>query len=78
MEEFQHMTSLLAKINLFVLRLRDEERGQDLIEYALFGGLIALGMIAVGFAAYQGILTDLTDGIGNCVDFDSTTGCTPF
>ena len=78
MEEFQHMTTLLAKINLFVLRLRDEERGQDLIEYALFGGLIALGMIAVGAAAYTGILNDLTAGIGDCVEFYSTTGCTPF
>ena len=54
------------------------EEGQDLIEYALFGGLIALGIIAVGAAAYTGIVNSLTAGIKHCIDFDATTPCTPF
>jgi Flp pilus assembly pilin Flp len=72
------MTNLIVRFNLWLLSLRDEERGQDLVEYALFGGLIALGIIAVGAAAYTGIVNDLTDGIGNCIDFDNTSACTPF
>jgi Flp pilus assembly pilin Flp len=47
------------------------ERGQDLIEYALLGGLIAGALIAAA------LLTGMTDavkgmatGIGECIDFD--------
>jgi len=72
------MTNLIVKAQILLMRLRDEERGQDLIEYALFGGLIALGIIAVGAAAYTGIINDLTKGIKYCVDFNSTTSCAPF
>ena len=54
------------------------EQGQDLIEYAMLGGLIALAIIGVGVLALTGALNDLFNGIGNCVDFDSTTSCDPF
>lgn len=71
------MMNLFVKVQLFLSGLR-EERGQDLIEYALFGGLIAIGIIAVGVAAYTGIVNDLVAGISKCVDFDNTTACAPF
>lgn len=54
------------------------ERGQDLIEYAMLGGLIALGLIAVGALAFTGALNSMATGIGHCIDFDSTTHCKPF
>ena len=54
------------------------ERGQDLIEYAMLSGLIALGLIAVGALAFSGPLTDMATGIGNCIDFKSSTSCAPF
>jgi len=54
------------------------ERGQDLIEYAMLGGLIALAIIGVGVLALTGALNDLFNGIGDCVDFDAATGCNPF
>jgi Flp pilus assembly pilin Flp len=50
-------------------RLR-EERGQDLLEYALLGGLIAAGLVAVGAIAFSGPLQDMADGIGRCINFD--------
>ena len=56
-------------------RLRTE-RGQDLLEYALLGGLIAGAIISVGmFAIMSGALTDLANGIANCIDF-TPGGCT--
>ena len=64
------------------MRVRSE-RGQDLIEYALLGGLIAAALVAV---IATGVLTDpktgfmrqMVDGIGHCIDFDKTTDCGPF
>jgi Flp pilus assembly pilin Flp len=53
------------------------ERGQDLIEYALLGGLIAGALLAA--AVLTGMTTavsGMADGIGECIDFDGTD-CTP-
>lgn len=72
------MTNLIVKAQILLMRLRDEERGQDLIEYSLFGGLIAIGIIGVGVAAYTGIINSLVGGISKCVDFNSGTVCAPF
>ncbi|MEX1193708.1 MAG: Flp family type IVb pilin [Dehalococcoidia bacterium] len=53
------------------------ERGQDLVEYALLGGLIAAALIA---AILSGIMEDavnaMATGISECIDFDGTD-CTP-
>jgi Flp pilus assembly pilin Flp len=49
-----------------------EERGQDLIEYALLGGLIAAALIAVAvLTAMTTSVTDMAEGIGECIDFDA-------
>jgi Flp pilus assembly pilin Flp len=53
------------------------ERGQDLLEYALLGGLIALAIMA-GVIALSGSISSMATGIGNCIDFDSTSTCDPF
>jgi Flp pilus assembly pilin Flp len=54
------------------------EDGQDLIEYALLGGLIAAALIAV---IALGVMTDavesMANGISECIDFDGTAGCMP-
>jgi Flp pilus assembly pilin Flp len=74
------MTNLIARIHLFVLNLR-EERGQDLIEYALFGGLLATAIIAVAtfilLAPANNPVNTLLDGIEGCIDFQAG-GCNPF
>lgn len=54
-----------------------DEKGQDLIEYALLSGLIAATLIAVGVLAFQGALQSMADGIGRCIDFNSATSCDP-
>ncbi len=59
-------------------RLPISERGQDLVEYAIFTGLIALTLMAVGVLFLQGAMTSMATGIGNCIDFVSTTSCAPF
>jgi Flp pilus assembly pilin Flp len=63
----------------FVGRLRTE-RGQDLLEYAMLGGLIAAAIVTV-FAIIvgtggSGIIDDMANRISNCIDFDSQTACT--
>ena len=62
-------------------RLHRDERGQDLIEYALLGGLIALTLMAAAvLLALTGALQAMGAGIGRCIDFDSAAGsvCAPF
>jgi len=57
-------------ITWIVFRLR-LENGQDLIEYALLGGLIAAALIAVtALVGLPTALADMADGIGECIDWD--------
>jgi Flp pilus assembly pilin Flp len=63
------LTWIFAKLHM-------DERGQDLIEYAMLGGLIALAILGViGFLT--GAIGSMADGIGRCIDFDSTSVCDP-
>ena len=59
------------------LRARfSEERGQDLLEYVLLGGLIAAAITAVAVLVLMtGAIEGMASGIGNCIDFDSGTDC---
>ena len=77
------MSELAIRIHAWVSNslasLRDDERGQDLIEYAMFGGLIALTLAGMGaLLAYSGAITSMATGIGRCVDFNRGTLCEPF
>jgi Flp pilus assembly pilin Flp len=70
---------LIAYVLTWMLVRIRSERGQDLIEYAMLGGLIALAIIAVvALGAFETPLKDMAKGIGDCVDFKSTTECKPF
>jgi Flp pilus assembly pilin Flp len=53
------------------------ERGQDLIEYAMLGGLIALALIG-GALVFSGALSSMAAGISDCIDFNDGTTCAPF
>ncbi len=59
-------------------KLPTSERGQDLVEYALLSGMIALAIIGVTALFLTGALTDMVTGIGYCVDFVKTSPCDPF
>jgi Flp pilus assembly pilin Flp len=62
------VTWILARIH--------REDGQDLIEYAALGGLIAAALAAVLAAGLlSGALDDLFSNMSDCVDFDSSTTC---
>jgi Flp pilus assembly pilin Flp len=58
-----------------VLMSAREERGQDLLEYALLGGLIAAGIVAV-LALMTGNINEMVTNIGKCIDFDKSAGST--
>lgn len=54
------------------------ERGQDLLEYAMLGGLIVIAILAI-VGAFTGALQSMVHGISACIDFDSGTACSgPF
>jgi Flp pilus assembly pilin Flp len=66
---YAFLTSALAS-------LREREEGQDLIEYAMLGGLIAAAIVAVLFL-FSGAIDNMIQGIGNCIDFNNGTSCDP-
>ena len=68
-----------SRVSGLLGRIRGES-GQDLIEYALLSSLIAAAIIAAAFfTPLSDALTDMADGIGNCIDFDNSAGseCEP-
>jgi len=49
-----------------------EERGQDIMEYALLGGFIAVAFVVAALATPLGTaMKTMTDAVGECVDFDA-------
>lgn len=67
------INSMVIWIQMF---LRNQ-RGQDMIEYALISGLIAATLIGVGVLLFGDALDSMAAGIGNCIDFESSTNCDP-
>ncbi len=78
------MNTALLRMMTAVSGLRarfSEERGQDLLEYALLGGLIAAAIVAVAaLGVMTGAITGMANGIANCIDFDNSAAstCGPF
>ena len=52
------------------------ERGQDTLEWAMLGGLVAIAILGV-LTVLTGALNSLMNGISACVDFTGTTPCLP-
>ena len=50
------------------------ESGQDLIEYAMLGGLIALALVVV-ISIFGTAIADMGNNIAKCIDFDGSTVC---
>jgi Flp pilus assembly pilin Flp len=62
-------------ITSLYVRLRSE-RGQDLLEYALLGGLIAAAIVALlGAGIMSGGVKSMVENIRDCVDFEAGTDC---
>ena len=74
-----YINTALVRMLTAVSGLRDrmsEERGQDLLEYALLGGLIAAALVTAALFLQPAIVA-LGDGITACVDFNNITNCSP-
>jgi Flp pilus assembly pilin Flp len=71
------MTNLSIKIYGFVTGLLRRDEGQDLIEYALIGGLVAVAVVAafVLLGGSDGPVNAMVSNIGDCIDFESGTAC---
>ena len=53
-----------------------EESGQDLIEYALLGALIASAIfVAAALTGLSDAINNMGVGIGHCIDFLDSTPC---
>jgi Flp pilus assembly pilin Flp len=46
------------------------ERGEDLVEYALLGGLIAFAIAGATVLAISGGINSLGMGLAECIDWD--------
>jgi Flp pilus assembly pilin Flp len=68
----------MTNVIMHIMAWFNREEGQGLVEYAGIAGLVAL---AIAGATVLGLLdaplASLFNGIGDCVDFDSTTPCGP-
>ncbi len=71
------MYTVLTSIRLWVKSHVRSERGQDLIEYALLGGILAVAILAA-LLVLGPALTSMGEGISDCIDFDGATTCAPF
>ena len=74
-----YINTALTRVMLAVSGLKArlaEERGQDLLEYALLGGLVAVALLAFG-VLFTPYLSTMASGIGACIDFTGSTTCNP-
>jgi Flp pilus assembly pilin Flp len=85
--EDNFVTNLSIRIHMFVVsafqsvvdemnRAKRGEGGQDLIEYAMLAGLIALALLGASIF-FKNAVISLASGIGNCIDFNNSTPCKP-
>lgn len=68
---------MIDRVVVWALTLRERassERGQDVLEYAMLGGLIAMGILLI-VGAFTGALASMATGISHCIDFDKLTEC---
>jgi Flp pilus assembly pilin Flp len=54
--------------------LRDREEGQDLLEYAMIGGLIAVALLSA-FLILGPDIDTMAGNIGDCIDLAGSTAC---
>ena len=70
------MLSAIQYAHAWVVSHLRDERGQDLLEYALLGGVIAVAILLAGIILSPA-LQAMAGGIRDCIDFTDTTLCDP-
>jgi Flp pilus assembly pilin Flp len=68
------LTHFIVALRSIAARYTDE-RGQDLIEYAVLSGIIAAAIAGVAAGVLSGALSSMAQGIADCIDFNSGTAC---
>jgi len=71
---------MIDRIVVWALSLKARargERGQDVMEYALITGGIAIVLI-VAILIFTGAITNAFTELKNCIDFETSTACGPF
>lgn len=67
---------IVAIATTWILSHMRRENGQDLIEYAGLGGIIALALVVLlATGLLQGAVTEMATNIEKCVDFDAASVC---
>ncbi len=66
---------VFAAAQSFITQLRDDERGQDTLEWVMLGGLVAAAIVGI-IGVFSGALGSFAAAAENCLDWDSTTACT--
>jgi len=64
---------LVVKLLTLKMWLSDDH-GQDVMEYAMLTGLIAIGILVM-IGLFTGALTAFATNIAKCLDFDAGTVC---
>jgi len=67
---------MIGRIVVWALRLKSE-RGQDVMEYALITGGIAIVLI-LAVVIFTGEITNAFTTLKGCIDFDGATACGPW
>ena len=66
---------LVVKFMVFKMWLADDH-GQDVLEYAMLSGLIAIVLLAlVATGTLTTAVEAMAGGISRCIDFDKGTNC---
>ncbi len=66
----------IVTLQSLVRSLRRDERGQDTLEWVLMSGLLAAGIVGL-LVLLTPFLTTMIGNVGECLDFDAITVCTP-
>jgi Flp pilus assembly pilin Flp len=56
-----HVRALVSRVTISALSVRDEERGQGMVEYAVVITLVAMGCVL----AFTGLATTISNALGN-------------
>ena len=72
--------ALYAKVTTAIASLSDrihnDERGQDLLEWVLLGGVVAAGIVGI-LVVFTPFLNTMVTNVGHCIDFTKSTTCSP-
>ncbi len=67
---------LIVTMQSLLYSVRNDERGQDTLEWVLMSGLIAAGIVLV-LGIFTNALNVMVTNVSYCLDFSDATTCSP-